>query len=755
MREHLKSSVFKRYIYSYLVVFLVPFFIFFILLNIVFTRSLLEETVNSYENHIRQVSVQIDEDVREMDFVSRQINQSNLFSSVMLNSTVQPNTQLQNLKRYELSSSSIDEIYVLLNNQNTVYSSKGTIPLYGILNNTRDFDVIEEEQEELLDLLTTTDSSIETFTLDSLASSNRQDQKLVYHVSPLNIGNRNIGRIIIVASTGNIDYRFNLTGESQDISFILDDKNEMIYSQGLSQETSFDFTQLNLDGFNRIDGNLYTTVLEENLSTGWTIVHLVPLSRIYQPVLFSLLMFSILLVIVFIIGLFLSNYFAKRNYRPVRDMVQNLGDSSEMDFETDDEWTYIERNVQLVQEERTRLENQVKKQQDVFRTTTFNHLLEGNYPDETTARERLEEVGIELPFNYFAVSIVKFGKESLEEESLNKIEEFVDYLNASDLSAYEIELQAMVSFMQNNHIVVLINTNNENIEGLHESLETEITYTTITDQPIVAASSNMHADINEINEAFIEASATLEDLMQTETEESYRVGYFSDMKPDEKRIDFSSVTKFYRDDSLLLTQSIKQANNQVAFSIVDRLFDSMDTKFQGEFTNQLLYTTLVGTVVKAADEMNIDIDYLVDETREDFTDTDSMREIIKRMIRAVSEQIKNRQEQDSTELESKVVAYVYEHFASSTISLEEIASEYNISTSYVSKLISEETGQTFTQILQQLRMDYFKELLIKTNRPIKDLVKEIGYYDVSNFTRKFREENNMTPSQYRKANKEK
>ena len=47
-------------------------------------------------------------------------------------------------------------------------------------------------------------------------------------------------------------------------------------------------------------------------------------------------------------------------------------------------------------------------------------------------------------------------------------------------------------------------------------------------------------------------------------------------------------------------------------------------------------------------------------------------------------------------------------------------------------------------------MDQFKELLVSTNRPIKELVAEVGYFDVSNFTRKFRIEHGMTPGQYRK-----
>ena len=109
---------------------------------------------------------------------------------------------------------------------------------------------------------------------------------------------------------------------------------------------------------------------------------------------------------------------------------------------------------------------------------------------------------------------------------------------------------------------------------------------------------------------------------------------------------------------------------------------------------------------------------------------------------------------ESQNLEKQVVKYIYDHYASPDISLEEIASENDISISYVSKLVKEETGESFSNILQNLRMEKFKELLLTTDQPIKELVQEVGYYDVSNFTRKFRKENNIMPGEYRKKFKQ-
>ncbi|MCU7700954.1 helix-turn-helix domain-containing protein [Enterococcus gallinarum] len=45
-----------------------------------------------------------------------------------------------------------------------------------------------------------------------------------------------------------------------------------------------------------------------------------------------------------------------------------------------------------------------------------------------------------------------------------------------------------------------------------------------------------------------------------------------------------------------------------------------------------------------------------------------------------------------------------------------------------------------------------KQELVETDLPIKEIIRDNGYYDVSNYTRKFRTIVGVTPGQYRKIN---
>jgi AraC-like DNA-binding protein len=82
-----------------------------------------------------------------------------------------------------------------------------------------------------------------------------------------------------------------------------------------------------------------------------------------------------------------------------------------------------------------------------------------------------------------------------------------------------------------------------------------------------------------------------------------------------------------------------------------------------------------------------------------------------------------------------------------------LAEEFDVSISYLSRFIKKETGLTFSKYIQELRLEHIKKELIETDKPIKEIILSSGYYDVSNYTRKFKTIVGMTPGQFRSKNR--
>ena len=71
----------------------------------------------------------------------------------------------------------------------------------------------------------------------------------------------------------------------------------------------------------------------------------------------------------------------------------------------------------------------------------------------------------------------------------------------------------------------------------------------------------------------------------------------------------------------------------------------------------------------------------------------------------------------------------------------------------LSKLIKKHLNCTFKELLQEKKLIKSSELLRYTNMPITQIIEEVGYENLTYFYKIFKVKYHMTPSEYRKENK--
>ena len=84
-----------------------------------------------------------------------------------------------------------------------------------------------------------------------------------------------------------------------------------------------------------------------------------------------------------------------------------------------------------------------------------------------------------------------------------------------------------------------------------------------------------------------------------------------------------------------------------------------------------------------------------------------------------------------------------------TITLEDLADHFHLSTPYVSKYIKDKSGQTFGDHITQIRLKKAKTLLRNGNMTIENISYSIGYPNAEHFSRVFKKTFGKTPVQYR------
>ena len=97
----------------------------------------------------------------------------------------------------------------------------------------------------------------------------------------------------------------------------------------------------------------------------------------------------------------------------------------------------------------------------------------------------------------------------------------------------------------------------------------------------------------------------------------------------------------------------------------------------------------------------------------------------------------------------QMIRYMEEH-VSEELSLTEIAADCHLSVSEALRCFKRIMNTSPIRFLNQLRLRKAGEQLTTTDRPINEIAAQCGFHDMSYFTRVFKAEKHMTPTQYRK-----
>ena len=93
--------------------------------------------------------------------------------------------------------------------------------------------------------------------------------------------------------------------------------------------------------------------------------------------------------------------------------------------------------------------------------------------------------------------------------------------------------------------------------------------------------------------------------------------------------------------------------------------------------------------------------------------------------------------------------YIKENYQND-IRLSEIAQAESINPTYLSRIFSEETGETFSDYLIRYRIQLAKELLHNISINVSEVAEQVGYNDVKHFSSSFKKIVGISPKDYRK-----
>jgi AraC-like DNA-binding protein/mannose-6-phosphate isomerase-like protein (cupin superfamily) len=85
------------------------------------------------------------------------------------------------------------------------------------------------------------------------------------------------------------------------------------------------------------------------------------------------------------------------------------------------------------------------------------------------------------------------------------------------------------------------------------------------------------------------------------------------------------------------------------------------------------------------------------------------------------------------------------------LTLGQLSEHFHLSASYLSELFKQQVGTTFVSYLHEVRIRHACTLLVSTSLSVADIAMEVGFGSFKTFSRVFRQNKAMTPTEYRKS----
>lgn len=131
-------------------------------------------------------------------------------------------------------------------------------------------------------------------------------------------------------------------------------------------------------------------------------------------------------------------------------------------------------------------------------------------------------------------------------------------------------------------------------------------------------------------------------------------------------------------------------------------------------------------------------------------DLDTLKKWFRDKIGTATHNVSCKASEKSMSVVETAKEYIQNNY-SRDISLDDVSRTVNISPYYFSKIFKEEIGEGFVEYLTGIRMEKAKELLNTTEYSMKEICSMVGYADPNYFSRSFKKNVGVTPTEYKEG----
>jgi two-component system response regulator YesN len=473
------------------------------------------------------------------------------------------------------------------------------------------------------------------------------------------------------------------------------------------------------------------------------------------------------MLIYILISLILAFFLSYKNYLPIKKIFDVLFINSPEELPYNNELDFIQKSVDRKLEELKKLKqlnkditlknNEINtlrnKNTPMIKNSLLNRLADGKAESMLEFDNYLRLYDIRFPFPLFSIMI--FNISHMENvERLSEILEMSRYIADTVIEIIsEGNRKYQVFEYRNENLAIISNFKSEisDDEAKSEMIDIASKVIGLLEEKTGITSSagigNLYGDLYQIHNSCKDAFKALE----------YRI-----IRGDSSVICYDEIITRDREYYYPIEHEL-QLINSVKAGDIDKCELLLSRIFKENFENRKLPINLVkclffdimSTAIKSLDSVSIHYTQIFGDKYEPLEKitscetTGEMHEEIMVIYNGICQFINANTRDKKNPLCEKIIAYVEENFTDQNLSQTDISLHFEITSSYLSRLFKQSTGQNMVDYINGLRIKKAKELLATTMLTSNRIAEKVGCTNDKNLIRIFKQIEGITPGKYR------
>lgn len=744
-----KSSVFYRYLISYIIIFLIPLlsigaFVYSYFINI-YQNAIIDNAMDK----LSQAKIVVDLQLRQIKNISDQVlTDPDLLPFNFSSDPMAGMTANAELKKFNSSDSLISEIVFYTRTDQYLFSSNSSYTV------DRFFDIYRysgwDAESFVRDMDTITSPTVRPsekvlFSTGTTSSETALTTFIYPDVNFTTDKKRNV--LILVKSNSfrnllqntSLTYAANTIILDADNHYIASTRNDPSMPQLIGQVPKKDTVSKTLT----VDHKQYLYLFLQSSDTGWKYITVIDLNSALQPVKNVRLAFVIGSSVVFILGLLVIVWLVNLNYRPIKKLrdytdthVANHPKARYNEFDG------IQHAIEDLQSENQQLTGQLQNNASALKEYLLYHLLKGQIASVSEFNEKGEKIGLKFDRKNFCIAVFYCSAwKGLPSDRLAELSSSMENALPQGVQGYVRE-QAELNFLV---LIGCYDDEQENVFGafiasgksvLKNALQTSVSVGISTSSPAIDA----------IPKLYMEATTALDYRFLKGID---KVIYYQELTYNQSILD-----KSLKNIPEKLASLIRHGETEQIGFFLENITHYMRSNNVSIFLARMVCYDIIHSVIKAMDELNVEYCTAIPEYPNVFliSSFETVDELIAVVIKA-SQDIKaylmDAKEKKEVQLIDRMILYIKDHYCDSDFSVQQMGDYFGMSASNLSGYFKEHAGNTVLDYVTSLKIAKAKDLLENTGLPLKDVSIEVGYYNITSFIRRFKQLTGMTPGEYK------